>query len=294
MNSQPSLPVVREVLARVTAFLALKNVDSPRLSAEILLAHALGCERQDLFIAMQRPVSPAEQARARALAERRGRGEPVAYILGRKEFFGLDFAVTPGTLIPRPETEHLVEEALARFPPDAPCRFADLGTGCGALAAALASKRPLAWGLALDLSAAALAVAWDNFKQHGVLGRVQPLRGDFGRLPCGDGGLDLVLANPPYVSAGEYQGLSREILDFEPAMAFMPQSGAAAGDGLGAAATLLPEAARVLAPGGWLLMEIGATQGAGALALASGRDWAEARLVRDLAGLDRVLAAQRA
>ncbi len=289
----PALPLVREVLDRITAYLAVKGVDSPRLSAEVLLAHALGVERQDILLAKDRPLAPSEEDRAVALAKRRGTGEPVAYIVGEKEFYGLAFEVTPDTLIPRPETEHLIEHALNCFPEDAEVRFTDLGCGSGALAVAFGVERKRALGMALDISEAALAITRKNILRHGLDQRVTAVAGDFSMLPCPDASLDLVLANPPYVPRAEYQGLSREILDFEPQLAFLPPQ--YENNGLAAYTAIIPEAARVLKPGGVLLMEMGCSQGQAVLSLARSRrgEWEETSISKDLAGLDRMLVAVR-
>lgn len=288
---------VGALLHEAEALLAAAGVDSPRLSAQVLAAHALGLERHDLLLSRARALTPAEAARARALMRRRAGGEPVAYITGCREFYGLDFEVGPAVLVPRPETEHLLEQAEALFSRDAALVFADLGTGSGCLAVTLARRFPAARGLALDASAAALAVAGGNARRHGVAGRLLLLRADFGRPFAAPGALDLVLANPPYVSQADYLHTPAEVRDFEPRSALVPAVPAAGGaaDGLECYRALAPRAAEALRPGGILLAEIGCEQGAAVRAIVDGCGvFADVRVLPDLAGLDRVVAARRA
>jgi release factor glutamine methyltransferase len=286
-------PTVGDALREGEALLAAAGVDSPRLSVQVLAAHALGLERHALLLARSRALAPAEADRLRALVRRRAGGEPVAYLTGTREFYGLDFLVGPAVLIPRPETEHLLELAEALFPRDAALAFADLGTGSGCLAVALAHRFPAARGLALDASAAALEVARANARRHGVAARVQPLRADFGRPFAAPGSLDLVLANPPYVGQAEYLDISPEVRGFEPRSALVPAVPGAA-DGLECYRALVPRAAEALRPGGTLLAEIGCAQGAAVRAIVEATGaFADLRVLPDLAGLDRVVAARR-
>lgn len=276
--------IVRECAAR------LAGVDSPLLSAQLLVAEALGLRRLALSLERDRLVDPAQAKRIRALTGRRAAGEPVAYLLGRREFYGLDFTVTPDVLIPRPETEHLIETALATFPADSPIRFADLGTGSGILAVTLAHLYPNAQGLALDRSAPALEVARGNARTHGVEGRIAFVEGDFTATIPG-GNYDLIIANPPYVTEGEYVRASREVTAFEPKGALV--SGP---DGLDHIRGLLPTALTALAPDGVLLLEIGCGQAEGVKIITSSdcpgfKDFA---VIRDLAGHDRVVFLRRA
>lgn len=286
-----SRPTVRDILQRSSAYLAERGVDSPALSAQLVLGKALGLSRLDLLLQSDRPLGEAELAAARDLLRRRGRGEPAAYILGEKEFFGLAFAVTPAVLIPRPETECVVEEAEGLFPRDGALDFVDLGTGSGCLAVALAVRFPLARGLAVDQSAEALAVAQGNAGRHGVADRVRFVRGDFADLAAlgvAPGTRDLVAANPPYVSEAEYAKVSREVRDFEPRAALVPGP-----TGLEAVAALAPAALAALRPGGALILEMGAAQAAAVREILSGAGFARVRVRRDLAGRDRVAVAHR-
>ena len=283
-------PTVREILQKSADFLADRGVDSPALSAQLMLGKALGLTRLDLLLQSDRPLAEAELAAARELVRRRGRGEPTAYILGEKEFYGLGFSVTPATLIPRPETEHIVEEAEAAFPRDGELAFADLGTGSGCLAVTLAVRFPKARGLAVDLSAEALAVAKGNAAQHGVGERLSFVQGDFADLAglgVGQGSLDLIAANPPYVSEAEYAAASPEVRDFEPRGALTPGP-----SGLEAIRALAPAARAALKPGGWLLLEMGWTQAAAVRDILAQAGFGEVLIRKDLARRDRVAAAR--
>lgn len=282
----PHRQTVRDILARSEEFLAGKGVDSPRLSAQMLLAHVLGVERLGLFLDMDRPLGEPELGRCRELVMRRGRGEPAAYLVGEREFYGLDFEVTPDVLIPRPETEGIVERVEALFPKDAAFRFADLGTGSGCLAVTLAALFPRATGVAVDKSPAALAVAGRNAARHGVAERLAFVAGDFAELDASGETFGLMVANPPYVSQTEYAALSREVAGFEPRSALVPDSGDPAGaTGCECFPVLARVAGRCLAPGGVLLMEMGRTQaGAARAAFAGGFS---VTVGRDLAGHDR-------
>lgn len=283
-------PSVRDILKKSEAFLAERGVDSPRLSAELLLAATLGLDRLHLFLDLDRPLAEDEIARARDLMARRGRGEPVSLILGRKEFFGLEFCVSPDVLVPRPETEMLLEEAQARIAADAEFLAVDLGTGSGCLAVGLAVLFPRAQVAAVDLSPAALAMARCNAERHEVLDRVLLARADAGRCPLPDGSCRLVLANPPYVTDGEYAELSPEVREYEPRLALVGGE-----DGLDQVRAQAPEVARLLEPGGLGFMEIGWRQGPAALEIFQSLGaFSSAGVLRDLAGHDRVVAVQRA
>lgn len=281
-------PTVRDILRKSEAYFAGKGVDAPRLSAQLLLARALGLDRLGLVLAMDRPLTPGEVDAVRPLVARRGQGEPVAYILGEREFYGLDFAVTPATLIPRPETEGLVDRTRELFPGDSLESFADLGTGSGCLAVTLAVRFPAATGLALDNSPAALAVARQNAGRHGVADRLSFVAADFAALPAREGGYGLIVSNPPYVSAGEYRECSREVRAFEPASALTPGE-----TGLEAVPVVARAAFGALAAGGWVLVEIGWKQGGAAADILTACGFAAVAVRRDLAGCDRVVEGRR-
>ena len=279
---------VRTVLAKAETWFADKSLDSPRHSPQMLLARALGPDPLPMLSEADRPLAPAELDAFRALARRRAAGEPVAYILGEKEFYGLTFAVDASVLVPRPETEGIVDAVREALAPEDAFSFADLGTGSGCLAVTLAVQFPSAQGLAVDISAKALAVARQNAARHGVDGRLRFVEADFARLPAEDGSFALIVANPPYVSEPEYAELSPEVADFEPRGALV--SGP---DGLDAVRGLLPEALRALAPGGLLLMEIGSGQGTAAADLARETGFDAVGVLRDLAGHARTIMARK-
>lgn len=288
----PLAPSLRSLLDEAARQLTDSGVDSPRLSAEVLLAAALGLERDDLLTTLLlTPDARTDRECARrfaALAARRAGGEPVAYLTGVKEFYGRDFAVGPGALVPRPESEGLVDRALAFAARREPGLFADFGTGSGCLAVTLALELPAWRGLALEKSPAALAFAVRNTHRHKA--RLALARADFLRPPLPPASLDLLIANPPYVSDAEYAALDREVRDFEPKSALVPEAARAA-SGAEAALGIIALAEELLKPGGLLLMEMGHTQG-GALLMALGPSMREEAAVHaDMAGLDRILSA---
>ena len=257
---------------------------SAHLDAEVLLAHVLGSTRARLIADPQATVAEAVLARYRSLIERRAAGEPLAYLTGWRDFWSLRLAVSPAVLVPRPETELLVERALTLRP--APVgRVADLGTGCGAIALALASERPVWDVIATDVSADALAVARMNAASLS-LPRVEFRLGSW-YAPLAGERYDLLLSNPPYVAAGD-PALSRPPLALEPAVALSPGA-----DALACLRTLVHGAGRHLERDGWLLLEHGADQGRevrGALVAAGFRS---VRSHRDLAGHERMTEAQK-
>ncbi len=256
--------------------------DSARLDAELLLAHTLGVTRTQLRLrGAQLLTAPQANAFADALA-RRINGEPIAYILGEQEFWSLRFAVSPAVLVPRPETELLVEWALECMRENSAPAIADLGTGSGAIALALAHERGDAQIVAVDASAAALAVAQSNAKTL-QLGQVQFRLGDW-LVPLADETFDLLLSNPPYVAEGD---------EHLAALRHEPITALTAGvDGYAALKQLVDQAPRALRAGGWLLLEHGATQAAGVRALLAARGFADIETRRDLAGLERATGAR--
>jgi len=281
------------LLAESDDILKGAGVDSPRLSSQVLAMHSLGLDRVRLVLDRERVLAQEEVEAVRALVARRAAGEPVAYLTGEKEFFGLDFAVSAHVLVPRPETEHLIEAVQARFAADAPLAFADLGTGSGCIAVTLAHLFPAARGLALDRSPRALAQARDNARSHGVDARLLFVRADMGAPFARAGSLDLVAANPPYVSEAEFAGISREVAAFEPRTALVPGVDGVS-DGLECYAALLPGAVSALAPGGWLILEIGETQAESVFQLVENSGGFHAPdVLPDLAGRDRIVVAKR-
>ena len=263
------------------------GVEEAHLEADVLVRHVLGLERADLLARPETPLAPAQSATLEGLLARRERREPLAYVLGRREFHGLDFRVTPAVMVPRPETETLVEEALAwaRSRP-APVTVADVGTGSGCIVVTLAVRLPDMRFLATDVSPAALAVAEENARRHGVAGRVRLLSGHL--LQPLPGPVDLIVANLPYVPSERLDSLQPEVRDHEP-------RGALDGgpDGTELIRPMLRQARAYLRPGGALMLEIDEEQGATmAEAARSAFPAAAVRVLPDLAGRDRVLVVQ--
>ncbi|MCE3607727.1 peptide chain release factor N(5)-glutamine methyltransferase [Massilia sp. P8910] len=261
--------------ARVGALQALLPLDP--LENRILACHALGITRIGLITQSERLLSAPEAAALTELVERRMRGEPIAYIVGRREFYGLDFAVSEAVLIPRPDTELLVDLALERLPVQG--RMLDMGTGSGAIAVAVAHTRPDAGITALDVSAAALEVARANACAHRAAVRFVHsdwFAGVEGEL------FDLIVSNPPYIADGDVH-LAQGDLRFEPVGALTDHA-----DGLSALRTIVAGAPRHLPPRGWLLMEHGYDQADQVRALLAGAGYTEVQSWRDLAGIERV------
>ena len=261
--------------------LSESGVESPRSEARLLLAHVLDVGRTELLAHPERPVDRSARDRFDALVERRAAREPFAYLVGYREFYGLRLAVDRRVLVPRPETELLVEQALAvldRLGRDAPL-VVDVGTGSGAIACAVAAQAPRARVVAVDRDADALAVADANRRALGLADRVQPVRGDllgWLRTPA-----DLVLANLPYVPSGRIPTLMQEVSRFEPHGALDGGS-----DGTEPIRRLLAEARHLTRPGGSILLEIDSEQ---AEPLRQAAPWATATVLGDLAGLPRLL-----
>jgi len=266
---------LRDLLASAT-----ERLGGERIDAELLLAHALGRSRAWLYAWPEHDVD-AESAHAyETLVAARLRGEPVAYLIGHREFWSLDLAVTPDVLIPRPETELLVELALDRIPKSAATRIADLGTGSGAIAIAIARERPLARVLATDASAAAIAVARDNAERLGIR-NIEFARGSW-CAALGARELDLIVSNPPYIEASDAH-LREGDLRFE------PQSALASGaDGLDAIREIAACAPDHLAHGGGLLLEHGWNQGAAVRDLLKRSGFTDIETATDIEGRDRV------
>jgi release factor glutamine methyltransferase len=282
---------VRRLLEWTGGFFTRKEVDQPRLSAELLLAHVLGLPRIRLYTDHERPLSDAELATFRDLVKRAGEQEPIAYLTGVAHFFGLEFFVTRDVLIPRPDTETLVEHVLqtVRYEADlAAPRLLDLCTGSGCIAAAVASRLPSATVLATDLSPSAAEVARKNVERLNLASRVQVEVGDLfepiARV-VDAAPFDLLTANPPYIRTDLLPQLDRSVKDYEPTMAL--DGGP---DGLDLHRRILAEAPRRLVDRGRAFLEIAFDQGEKALAIASTTEGLEdAKILKDAAGNDRVL-----
>lgn len=277
----------REWKIRATARLA--GTEAPATVAALLLCHVLGIDKVALVAHSEEEVPADAERRLEALLARRLAGEPAAYLLGRREFYGRDFFVDSGTLIPRPETEHLVEAALEFFGNRRDVRFLDLGTGSGCIAVTLAAERPTWRGAAVDISSAALKTARKNAEANGAADAVTFVEADFiGPLPFACGSFDLVVSNPPYISEEEYAGLDPGVRNFEPRSALVPGP-----SGLEHPRAVEAAARALLKEGGLLLMEHGCLQGDACRALCSDAYWKDMRTGRDLAGKDRFLFAVR-
>jgi release factor glutamine methyltransferase len=279
MNTADQPLTVGELLRRARA-----ELTDPH-EAVLLVGHALGLPDVTLYAHPEREVPADELARASRLVERRAAGEPVAYLLGAREFYGLPLRVTPDVLIPRPETELLVDLALERLDPDAPARVLDLGTGSGAIAVAIAQARPAARVFAVDRSEAALAVARGNAQCHD-LSNLAFLQGEWFEPVAGQH-FDLIVSNPPYVAAADPH-LQRGDVRHEPVSAL-----AAGPEGLDDLRRIIATAPEHLDAGGWLLLEHGADQQTAVLELLAARGFAGCLGHRDLAGLPRAVSARR-
>jgi release factor glutamine methyltransferase len=270
------------------------NAPSAALAAELLLMHLLGRDRAWLYAHPEYELNPGDAAAYELLLARRTKGVPTQYLTGRQEFWGLEFEVGPGVLIPRPETEHVVEVALARLgarSTDA-LRIADVGTGSGCIAVALASELPHAEIVATDISPAALNYARRNAERHGVSRRIQLMETNLLDACLGPGpgnSFDVIVSNPPYVALDDAQHLPREVREHEP-----PEALFAGGQGLDVYPALIDHAKRALSPKGAFVVEIGYNGAAQVRALLPAPLWSDLRVTRDLAGIDRVISARLA
>lgn len=286
----PETWTVLRLLTWTTDYLKSHGSDSPRLDAEVLLAHARRCERIMLYASFDEVVGDDVRSQFRELVKRRAEGVPVAYLVGKREFFSLPFLVTPDVLVPRPETEFVVVEALdaLKATGENP-RVADVGTGSGAIAVTVARHAPQANVVATDISPGALAVAKENAAAHGVIGRIEFLECDLLAGVPAKPQFVVVASNPPYIGEGELASLERSVRDHEPRHALI-----AGPSGTEIIARLIPQAAERLLPGGRLILEMSpivASQVQDLLA-ADGR-FEPARIIKDLSGLPRIASAVR-
>jgi len=272
---------IDQIIRQATQQLAAVS-PSPRLDAEVLLMHVTGLTRTALITRAQEPLLPEHDERLHMLLTRRARGEPIAYLTGRREFWSLDLCVTPDVLIPRPETELLVEQALAHIPEDAEWTVADLGAGSGAIALAIATERPHCRLIATDSSAAALAVARANATRLGIA-KVEFWHGEWLK-PLAGMRFDVIVSNPPYVRANDPH-LTQGDVRFEPESALV-----AGADGLDAIRRIAVDALSCLRPGGWLLLEHGYDQAKAVRALLEIHGYDAVASCRDTAGHERVTA----
>lgn len=283
---------ILRLLNWTTEYLKKQGSESPRLDAEVLLSHALGCQRIMMYTRYGDVVDDTVRGKFRDLVKRRGEGTPVAYLTGEKEFFGIPFFVTSDTLIPRPETEHAVTETLdylkSRSDLETP-RVLDVGTGTGCIAVAVATRCPKAQVTAVDASRAALDVARRNVARHNLAERVTLLESDLLAAVNGQS-FDVIVSNPPYLSEAELKETARDVRDHEPRQALV-----AGPKGTEAIERLLPQAAGALAANGLLVIELSPMIAKAVYAMASySGDWTDTRLVKDLAQHARLLVAKRA
>jgi release factor glutamine methyltransferase len=279
---------IKHLLSWTANYLGKKGVQSPRLEAELLLAHALGCNRMALYTQHDEQPNETKRQAFKDLVRRRTEGSPVAHLLGRKEFFSLEFEVGPDVLIPRPDSEWIVTECLTLAKGMAAPRVLDVGTGSGCLAVAFAHRHKGAMVTAIDISAQALAVAQRNANRHQVAQRIIFLQGDlFAPLP-GGAKFDFILSNPPYIPNAEIHGLAPEVRDHEPRLALC--GGA---DGFAVFDRLAAGAPAYLKTGGWLVVEIHAGQESPSRERIQKIEGFElAKTIQDAAGRPRVLRAK--
>ncbi len=291
----PAAAELRAILTKGVARLEECHVPSAPLAAELLLMHILGHDRTWLYAHPEYELSANQAAAYAQLIERRGHGVPTQYLTGRQQFWGLDFEVGPGVLIPRPETEHVIEVALDRLGArrTESLRIADVGTGSGCIGVALARELPEARIIATDISAVALGYARKNAARHGVSGQIQFFESNLldacfepsgGRLSL----FDLIVSNPPYVGRNDTANLPREVRQHEPAEALF-----AGETGFDVYPALVEQVSKCLGPNGIFVVEIGYNGAQHVCSLLPGPRWSDLSITRDLAGIERVISATR-
>lgn len=280
---------IGRLLTWTTDWLGSKGSESPRLDAEVLLAHVRGCQRIMLYASFDEEVTEELRGRFREFVRRRAAGEPVAYLVGHREFFSLAFEVSPAVLVPRPETEALVSRVIDLCRAAASPSILDVGTGSGAIAVALAKHLSRARITASDRSLSALAVAMRNAERHGVADRITFVESDLLDAPELAGPWDVIVSNPPYVREAEFASLPRDVRDYEPRAALV-----AGPRGVELIERLVAAASQRLIPGGWLVLEAGPLVADEVNAiLAAATDLEPGAVLTDLAGLPRVFQARR-
>jgi release factor glutamine methyltransferase len=279
VSEAPAVVTLRRALAGSSEYLARHGIESARFEAELILAQALGLSRIQLYMDLDRPLNPDERERSRALVERRGRREPLAYVLGQWGFRRLTLKTDARALVPRPETEILVERALALIEGLGTPRVLDLGTGSGAIALVIADEHPGARVVALDSSPGALELARENAEACGM--EIELHHADF-RDPIA-GAFDLVVSNPPYVLPEEIETLEPEVRDWEPREALV---------GVGVPEALAERSRELLVPGGWLAVELGEGQQSAYAVLLGDLGFETVTITPDLTGRERVVEAR--
>lgn len=283
MSGSPDSWTVARLLEWTTGHFSSKGIESARLEAEVLLSAALGVRRIDLYVRHDQMVDEAGRGRFREMVRKRQDGAPTAHIVGKKEFYSLDFAVTGATLIPRPDTELLVDEAIKIAKGQPELLIADIGTGSGCVALAIASRLPKAKLVAIDISPEALTVARENAARLNLAGRVEFRLGDL-LAPLGDMRPDLIVSNPPYIPSQDIASLEAGVRDHEPRLAL--DGGA---DGFRIIERLALGAQGALAPGGTLAFEIGAGQEGRARQLLERLGFVVEKVLKDGGGHPRVV-----
>ena len=277
---------IGKILKWTEQYFAKAELDSPRLDAEVLLAHVLKKERIFLYVHFDQPLDPAELAEYKACIRQRVQHVPVAHITGHKEFMGLDFKVTKDTLIPRPDTEILVEAVLQRLKagPESDLRLADIGTGSGAICLSLLNYLPQLQAVTVDISPRAIEVARENAAALGVAERIEFFQGDL-LEPIRDRRFEAIVSNPPYIPKSDILTLAQDVKDYEPMSALDGGE-----DGLDFYRRLLQEAAELLAEDGFLAVEVGIEQAQVLAEMAKGMiQWGRSEIIKDLAGIERVV-----
>jgi len=278
---------IAEALRNANDLLNIAGLKEPQKDARLLLQFALRRPKEFLFAHPEYELTEEENAAFDDALTRRGKHEPVQYITGTTEFYGLEFNVSPAVLIPRPETEILVENAVNALKENSAARFCEIGVGSGCISVSMLAELPNSSAIAVDRSPGALAIAGQNAKRHGVLDRLDLRLSDVFDSVA-ETGLDAIVANPPYISLDEVAELDREVRDFEPEMALTDNA-----DGLDVIRKIIFDSSHKLRPGGVLFLEIGFGQSERILPLLSDEKWRDARFFSDLQSIPRILRAFR-
>ena len=281
---------VLRIVSWTTRYFNEKGIDNPRLDAELLLAHSLKTNRLGLYLNYDKPLQKDELNDYKELIKRRINREPLQYIIGHQEFWSLEFNVSKGVLIPRPETEILVEEILKILPPENPVNILDLGTGSGIIAIAMTKELQKGFLVATDISDIAIRIARENASTHGVERYITFLKGSlFHPLKDKLGFFNLIVSNPPYIPSTDFKYIQREVRDFEPRIALDGGE-----EGLRFYRQIVPQASRYLKKDGWLILEIGKGQsGKVAKLIESTGEFHSLSITDDLSGIERVIKARK-
>lgn len=285
MEQSRKMWTISSLLAWTIKYFQSKNIASARLDAEVLLAHLLGQKRIYLYVHFDEPLQEEELNKFHDYVVKRANHMPVAYIIGEKEFMGLPFKVTRDTLIPRPDTEILVENVISNINKEQEVTIADIGTGSGAIILSLLANLPKACGTAVDISAKALAVAKENAQSLDVIDRCDFAEGDL-LSPLADKKFDVIVSNPPYIPKADMAGLESDVKDYEPHSALTDN-----GDGLSFYRRLWREASGYLNDGGFMAVEIGIHEAEAVKQFAIENNWQNVQIIKDYAGIDRVVMA---